>query len=226
MAIGGFGARFVKWIAVEDGALAGPPLGGVEDEGAGADDLRHGGAGIECGQPLRHHDRDRAAGLAEGVDDEGERALQVQHEGLRVGDADVLRGVHQLGADRLAFGPAPDGGDAVLRGDRGAIAPDQAISQLERVGQPVVADLPALEHLRVVVAVAIDADEHVEDQIGEDPGGVDGGDDRVEYLQFRVQRHPQDAFIGAGGKRDRGDHGSGDGEQTGGATQCQKRSPK
>ena len=71
------------------------------------------------------------------------------------------------------------------------------------------ADLPALQHLRPVMALAVQPDQRVEHQIGEDPGGVDGGDQRIEDLQLGVQRDPQRAVLrlrragGAGGQGQR-----------------------
>ena len=58
--------------------------------------------------------------------------------------------------------------------------------------------VPALQHLRVVIALVVDADEHVVDQVGEDPRGVYRRNDRVEYLQLGIQRGAHGAVRGAG----------------------------
>jgi hypothetical protein len=146
------------------------------------------------------------AGLAEGVDDEGEGSVEHEGEAAGIHHLDLLRRLHQHAAEGLAPGPAAERGDAILGGHRRAVVELEALAQGESPGQPVLADLPALEHLRVVVPVRVDRDEGVEDHVGEDAGRVDRGDDRVEDLQLRVERHADDLVLrarGAGGRQQR-----------------------
>jgi len=103
-----------------------------------------------------------------------------------------------LPAERLALRPAADGSDAIVGGDRGAVAPLQPFAQAKGVRQPIRADVPAFQHLRLVVALAVDADQGVEHHVGEYPRRIDGGDDRVEDLQLGAERDTERAVLRLG----------------------------
>jgi hypothetical protein len=57
-------------------------------------------------------------------------------------------------------------GYTVARCHRRAVAPEQAVTEAECIGQPIVADLPEFAHLRVVLAFPVDPDQHVEHHLG------------------------------------------------------------
>ena len=77
------------------------------------------------------------AGLAERLDDERERPLELQLEGLGIDDLEVIRGIHQLGTETFALGPTFDRGDTVLRRNGRTVAELQPVTEMEGVGQPV-----------------------------------------------------------------------------------------
>ena len=202
-AIRRLGTRTIIRIAIENRTLARPPFVTAKQERSGTDDFRHLLRCIKRGNPSGHHGGNGVAGFAEGVDDEGERLVQVQLEGFFGHHAQILRRTHQLHAERFASGPAADRGDAILRCHGCAVAPDKSVAQAECVDQAVVADLPALQHLRMVATCIVDPDQHVEHHVGEHAGGVDRGDDRVKQLQLGVQRNPQHLRLRPGSARAR-----------------------
>jgi hypothetical protein len=78
--------------------------------------------------------------------------------------------------------------------NRGAIAPQQPIAQGKGIGQLVVADLPAFQHLRVIFAPAVDSDELIENEVGKNPGRVNRRRDRIEDRQFGIEHGAHDLF--------------------------------
>src|SRR3954452_24063785 len=110
----------------------------------------------------------------------------------------------------LGCGPGRDlshfrclGHEAIgLDGSRQFVAMARAHSGCEVLHQDLLAlQLPAgrltgFEHLRMVAALVVDADQLVEHQIGEHPRRIDRRDDRVEHLQLGVERRPHDLVVG------------------------------
>ena len=92
---------------------------------------------------------------------------------------------------RVARAPALDRGDAVLGGDRRAVAPFQAVAQGDGPGQLVVGDRVLLRHLRLDLEVGVLGEQHVVDHVAEVSGDQRRGPDRVEDLDVGVAHHAQ-----------------------------------
>jgi hypothetical protein len=63
----------------------------------------------------------------------------------------------------------------------------QAVAQHEGIGLLVVRDVPLVDHLRLHVAIVVQAEQGVVDQQAVVAGHVGGGPDRVEDLEVAVQ---------------------------------------
>ena len=69
------------------------------------------------------------------------------------------------------------------RNDGHRVDPWRYVTGRECINQPVAADVPAFQYLRVTAAPMIDANKHTED-----PRGIDGGSARIELDQLSVRR--------------------------------------
>ena len=186
---GGFLARHVGGIAFQHHGAAGPPLVLQETERAGAYRIADALVGRRRRQPRRHHDRQRRIGLAQHLEQQRERLLQHELEGLGIGGVE-RRGVgHQHLAQRVAHRPALERGHAILCGDRIAVVPLEAVAQHERPAELVGAAVVALDHLRLDLALLVHGEQHVEDVQAE--GARDGRRDdmRIEDGDLRFEHH-------------------------------------
>ncbi len=117
---------------------------------------------------------------------------------------------HELLADGVAGGPAPDRRDAILGGHRLAVVPLEAGAQGEGIGELVGGHLGRVDHLRPDRAVGIGGEQRVVDHVAvvaDDEGGVP---DRIEDLQVGVHDDAQHRL--RLGRTGGGQHG-GDGRQ-------------
>jgi hypothetical protein len=100
-------------------------------------------------------------------------------------DAAVVDGGNLVGRgdQRLAVGiagtPALDASDAIPRQHLGAVVEGQTRAQAQRPPPAVFLDDGALDHLRLRLIVAIDAEQRVEDEEAMVAGLIGGGPDRV-----------------------------------------------
>ena len=113
-------------------------------------------------------------------------------------------GFHQLLAERVALAPAFERGDAIGGAHRLAVMPFQAVAQDEAVGQLVVADRPAIDHLRLRLEILVEREQRVEDQIAEIAGDIGRRPDRVDAAQIRLRDEAQGLRRGLGLCRRRG----------------------
>jgi hypothetical protein len=185
-AVGGLAARHVVRVAVVDVLVAGLGLGLVEGERAGADvglDLL---VRVGLRLLLAHDPAQRRAGLGQGIEDQSVGLAQRDREGPLILGRDVLDPSPHVLAGAVLFLPAEDRGDAVVGGDRAAIAEAEAVTQLERPGQLVVRHAVVLDHLWLRVEVAVDAEQRVVDHRPVVGGDVGRGPDRVEHPKVAV----------------------------------------
>src|SRR5207247_528887 len=133
---------------------------------------------------------------AERLDDERERPLELQLESLGIDGLEVIRCIHELGTEAFPFRPALDRGDTVLRRDGRPVAELQPVTEMEGVRKLVRTDVPTGQHLRLVMAIAVDRHECVKHQISEDARRIDRCDDGVENLKLGLKRDLQYAIFG------------------------------
>ena len=185
--------------------MAGFPLFFDEFERAGADRLWDLLVRVGLGQPLRHHERHVARQLAESIEDQRERRFQLYRECLVVDRLHLADGFHQLLAERVAFAPALDGGDAIGGAHRLAVMPLQPVAQDEAVAQLVVAGSPAIDHLRLRLEILVEREQRIEDQVTKIARDIGGRPNRVDAAQIRLRNEPQGFLRSALGPPDRRD---------------------
>ena len=76
-----------------------------------------------------------------------------------------MRAEDQL-ADHVPGAPSAEGGDAVLRLDRGAVMESKAGPQAERVGQAIGTGFVGADHLRARLEGSVHGEQRVVDQVG------------------------------------------------------------
>ena len=202
------GARLVLGVPDVDGLVAGLPLVGLEDEGAGAHELLDLVAGRGLGDSLGH-DEGIARGLGQRLQHHAGRRLEHELEGFGI---DRL-GVGQLGpqdlAQAIAHGPALQRRQHILRRDRLAVVEFQAVAQREGPGELVGRDGPGVDHLRLDLEVSVQRKQRVVDHVAVVADDEGRGPDRIEDLQVRMHDHAQRLGLLCGG-------GPGDSESAGG----------
>ena len=181
--LGGFLARHIVRVLLIDRLHAGLEFRLHELEGAGSDLLLDLLAGRRLRQPLRHHERHQRRRLSDRLQHQAVGLLQFQRDGLGVGGLDAGGKIHQLLAHAVVLAPALQRCHAILRRDRRAVMPLQAVAQREGVGELVVGDLP-VRHLRLDLEIGIRRQQRVVDHvavIARDVGGGEAGiDDRAD----------------------------------------------
>ena len=106
-------------------------------------------------------------------------------------DLHLADGFHQLLAERVALAPAFERGDAIGGADRLSVMPFQAVAQDEAVGQLVVADRPAIDHLRLRLEILVERKQRVEDQIAEIARHISRRPDRIDAAQIGLRDEAQ-----------------------------------
>ena len=198
-------ARHIVGVLLVDRLHARLELGLDELERAGADLLGDLLAGRRLGEPLRHHEGHIGRGLGDRLQHQAVGLLQFQHDGLGVGRLDAGGEIHQLLAHIVHAAPALQRGDAILRGNRRAVMPFQAVAQREGVGQLVVGDFP-VRHLRLDLEVGIGRQQRVVDHVAVVAGDVGRGEQGIDDAQVRMHLHQQRLAAAAwpGSRRSRG----------------------
>ena len=100
----------------------------------------------------------------------------------RVDRLDAVDQRHQHLPGGVGVGPALDRGDAILRRDRRAVMPLQAVAQREDVGLPVLRLGPA-GHLRLHLEMLVGAQQRVVDHVAVVARHERGGHHRVQHPQ-------------------------------------------
>jgi hypothetical protein len=186
-----FLARHIGGVALQHHGVARPPLVLEEAERTRTDRVADALVGRRRGEPGRHHHRQRRVGLAQHLEQQRERLLQHQLEGLGIGRRELFRVGHQHLAQRVAHRPALEGGHAILGRDRAAVVPLEAVAQGEGPGELVGAAVVALDHLWLDLALLVHGEQHVEDMQAECTGDGGGDDVRIEDRHLRFQHHRQ-----------------------------------
>ena len=102
----------------------------------------------------------------------------------------------------------------VGRAHRLTVVKLEAVAQVERIGQFVVADLPGVDHLRLRTKVAVHAEQGVVDEIAEVAGDVDADELRIDDRQIGMRHEPQDlAAIALRLSREYGQGGQAEGDE-------------
>ena len=190
--------------------MARPPFRHRHLERTGADRLLDLGEGVGQREPLRQDERGRRGQRREGVEHR-ERRLQRDAELVVVDRLDRTRGRQQ----RLAIGVVADT-PAFHRGDDigGAhilpVVPFKPITQFESVGQLVVADRPALDHLRLRMVGAVEREQRVVHHVAVVAGNVDAGPMRIDDRQIGMRHKAQHAARGLRPRRQRRDEERGE----------------
>ena len=180
---GGLGARLVVGVPHVDGLLARLPLVGLEDEGAGADELADLLGGVGVGDALGHHQRRRAARLGQRIDHQAIGLLQHDLERLVVHGLEAGDEAQQFYAQRVARAPAFQRGDAVLRRHRLAVVPFEAVAEREGVDELVRTQREAVDHLRLGHELVVHGEQRVPHHVAVVAHDVGGGPDRIEHFQ-------------------------------------------
>src|SRR5207302_2786526 len=165
------------------------------------------------GHAGRHDKGHVARGLAERLEHEGERLVELEREGLPV-DGGELRGVGQEQlAERVPPAPALDRLDRVLGHDRLAVVPAEAVAQRERPPEAPGGVAPGLHHLRLDPELLVGAEERVVDQVAVVARDVGGRPDGVEDLQIRLgdEADRATALLGVDSRRVHGEGRGGGG---------------
>ena len=110
---------------------------------------------------------------------------------------------HQQLAHAVVLAPALDRGDRVLGRDGLAVVPQQAVAQREGVGQVVVADLVAVDHLRLDLEILVQREQRIVDHIAVVAADIGRGPDRIDDLQIGMHHHAQRVLLSAGRRRAR-----------------------
>ena len=183
---GRLGARHVFGVLHIDDAVARPPFVGLEDERPGAGGILQLRRGRQLGHALGHHEGHDAGRLGERVEHQAVGLLQFQADGLRIGRGEVLDVAEELYAHHVAAAPAAERGDAVLGGDRRAVVPGEPLAQPESVDQAGRIDAPLVDHLRLRLQLAVEAEQRVVDQVAVRAADLCRRPDRIEDFQVRV----------------------------------------
>lgn len=181
-------------VALEAGvnrAVAGHALVHLEAERPRADEFRHLLERVGDGEALRHHRADRHRGLAQRDRQEREGALEAEPDRPVVGRRQLVGRLHQGAAERVALGPAPQGGDAVAGQHGGPVVEAQALAQGQVPAAPVLLDPVALDHLRRGAEGAVHAVERVEDHVAVVAGDVREGRHRIERDEILLRDEAQ-----------------------------------
>ena len=113
-----------------------------------------------------HHEGHVRRRLAERLQHQAVRLLQLQREGLGVRRPSMSpTRAHQLLAHRILGAPALDRGDAVLGGDRLAVMPFEAVAQGEGLGELVGRDVVLVDHLRLDLELLVHREQRVPDEV-------------------------------------------------------------
>ncbi len=161
------------------------------------------------GHPLGHDEGHVRRRLAERLDHEAAGLAQEDAERVGRGRIHVLHEREQLLAHRVALAPARQRGDHVLTRHRLAVVEFEALAQLEGPQALVRALGPALDHLRLDLAVGVGAEQGVVDHVAVVADHVLRGPDGVEDGQVGVRHHLQHLLLR---ERGRGRHQRTDGD--------------
>ena len=215
LAAGGARRRLAaRHVLVElgvDRLVARLELVALEDVRARADVLLDLLERVGLGDTLGHDEGDRRARLAERLEHEAAGLAEEDPEGVGRGRVHPRDELHQRRAHRVALAPAADRGDHVVTGDRLAVVPQQAATQLEGVEAVVGADGPGVDHLGLDLPFLVGAEQRVVDHVAVVAAHVGGCPDRVEHGEVRVRHDPQHVRLGVR-RRHRGDEGRRSGE--------------
>ena len=201
---GRLGARLVLCVLDVDDLLAGLPLVLLEDERAGAGVVVDLLERVGLGDLLGHHEGHGGGRLAQRVEDEAERLLEDDLEGLGIDRLHRADRRHHLLAEGVAGAPALDRGDAVLGGDGRPVMPFEAVAQREGPGQLVGRGLVLVDHLRLDARIGILGEQGVIDHVAVVSGDEGGRPDRVQDLQIGMGDHLQGLRRRRGRNRRRG----------------------
>ena len=147
--------------------------------------------GIGVGQPLRHHGADRDGRLAERDGQQREGPLQAEADRAVVGRGELVRRVHQDGAEGVALRPAAEAGDAVAGQDLLAVMEAQALAQRQVPALAVVLDAVPVHHLRRGSVLAVHAVQRVEHHVAVVAGDVGEGGHGVERHHVLLRREAE-----------------------------------
>ena len=160
-------------------------------------------AGSVLGDALGHHQRRRAAGLGQRIEHQAVGLLQHDPEGLVVHRLEAGDEAQQLQARRIARAPALERGDAVLRRDRLAVVPFEAVAQGEGVGEPVGAQRPSVSTIcGCGCELLVHREQRVPHHVAVVAHDVGGGPDRIEDLEVRMHHRLDRLGLAAPGEAD------------------------
>ena len=192
----GLVTRDVLGVAQVDDLVAGLPLllhELVRSRPDGVLDHLLLGRGREAGGQDEGHD---GGGLGQGLQHQAKGFAQLEHEGPLVGRLQPLRGRQEKLAERITVAPALEGHHAVLGGHRLAVVELQAVAQREAPFAAVLAARPLVHHLRLDLAVAVQREERVVDQVAIGAvGDVAGVARHIENAEVRVRDEAQRAAL-------------------------------
>ena len=192
--VGGLGPRRVVLVLLVDHLVAGHPLLAHESERTGADgdvDLRR---RVGLRHRLRHHEGRIGAELGQHRDQQPELLLELPGEGALVDDGEIGGQAHRRAALVVARRPAADRLHAVGGRHRLAVVPLEPGTQREGVGQRIVADGVALQHLRPGDELRVQREQRVEDHRAVIERDVRGTPDRIDDLEIRMRHELQRAL--------------------------------
>ncbi len=192
-AAGRLAPRHVVRVARVDHLVARLPLLLDELERSRADRVLHLLVGRQGGQPGGHDERHVARGLAERLQDQAERLLQLEHEALPVRGLQLAGGGEHELAERILLAPADQRGNAVLRGHRRTVVEAEAVAQREAVLHGIAADRVLVDHLRLDLQVGVGGEERVPHQVGVVAREVGARPDGVEDLEVADRDEAQRA---------------------------------
>jgi len=99
--------------------------------------------------------------------------------------------LHQLLAQCIALAPAFDRGDAIDGANRLPVMPFQAGTQRKAVSQLVVADRPAVDHLRLRLEILVERKQRVEDEVAKIACHIGCRPDRIDAAQIGLRDEAQ-----------------------------------
>ena len=145
--------------------------------------------------PCRHDERHGGGGLAERRQHVTEGRLQLESERASIDRGEFASRRHQRNAHRIARAPALQRGDHVFGSDRRAVVEFQPGSQLERIGQAIARNLEAIDHLRLVVQLAVHREQRVVDVVAVVARRPRRHHQRVGHTQRGVHHRANDAAL-------------------------------
>ena len=176
-----FRARHIALEARIGGACAGHAFGGQEAEGPRPDQIpAQRLARILAREAFGHDEADRGGGLAQRLEQHGEGALQPEQDGAVIGRRELIRERHQHLAQRIAGGPAADGGDAIPRPHRIPIVEAQPFAQLHGDAAALILHHMEFDHLRMRLVVGVEPIQRVPHHVGVVARDIGRGDDGIE----------------------------------------------